>query len=71
MAKRKKAKDVVIDRCGDEYGDLWRLGRRGSRYYTERIAPAFEAGSGRVTRTYIPKAKATKEFVNGCRYLGL
>ena len=60
--------DIEIDRCGDEHGDLFRLGRKGSKYYIEKIVPAFEPGAG-TTKRYYKKTKKEAEniFDEACR----
>lgn len=69
---RKKKRAVIIDRCGDDDGDLLRLGRVGSKYFIERITPAFEPDAGRVTRTFQKtKREAERKFEDGCAYLGI
>lgn len=67
----KKARSMIIDRCGDEHGDLLKLGRKGSRYFLEKVAPAYTSRAGQVTRTYMKKKVAERKFLSGCEYRGL
>jgi len=52
------SKDIILRAWYDENGDLYRVGRRGSRYFVESVAPAFEPHAGEVTRKYVTKAEA-------------
>jgi len=61
-----KARSTVIDRCGDEHGDLVRIGRKGSKYFIETIVPAWSSDAGKVTRSYMKKARATELFDRFC-----
>ena len=63
----KKRNSIILDTCGDENGDLFRLGRRGSRYFFERIIPAFEPGAGTTKRFYQKTRKEAEDiFEEAC-----
>jgi hypothetical protein len=49
---------IITQRWSDENGDLFRTGRKGSRYFTEKIVPAWEPSAGKVLRHYVPKSEA-------------
>ena len=68
MKSKKRA--VILDRCGDDEGDLLRIGRKGSRYFVEKIGEAYTAQAGQTKRTYLTKKTAQKRFNEGCDYLG-
>jgi len=50
--------EKILSRWGDEQGDLFRVGRRGSHYFIEQVAPAFSPNPGAVTREYVTKREA-------------
>ncbi len=66
-----KKRAIIIDRCGDDEGDLLRIGRKGSRYFIEKIGETYTAQAGQTTRTYLTKKAAQKRFSKGCDYLGV
>jgi hypothetical protein len=68
LGSTRKANIEIIDSCGDEHGDLFRLGRKGSRYFVEKIIPAFEPGAGTRKRYYKKsKKEAERIFDNACQ----
>jgi len=61
-----KARAQILDRYGDDNGDLLRIGRKGSRYFIEKIDEAYSPYPGRVTRTYMKKSEAVDTFDRFC-----
>lgn len=49
---------MLLRAWSDNNGDLFRVKRQGSRYFVESITPAFEPGSGEVSRKYVSKNEA-------------
>ena len=52
------SEDIILHAWYDDHGDLYRVGRRGSRYFVESVVPAFEPRAGEVARKYVTKAEA-------------
>lgn len=50
--------DKYLRRWSDENGGLFWVGRCGSRYFIESVAPAFTPNAGEKTRRYVSKADA-------------
>ncbi len=65
-----KQRSIILDSCGDEHGDLLRIGRNGSRYFIDRIGEAYTPKAGETKRIFMSKEKAEKAFASGSAYLG-
>lgn len=50
--------DTILEKWSDDNGDLFRIGKAGSRYFIETITPAFRPHAGEVSRYYVTEAEA-------------
>lgn len=50
--------DKKLRKWEDENGELFSVGRKGSRYYIQSITPAWEPGAGDIHRTFVSKDAA-------------
>ncbi len=70
--QKKRARAIRLDTCGDNRGPLLKIGRKGSKYFIDKVGAAHSPNAGRTTRTFMKtKRAAEKSFADGCDYRGL
>ncbi len=50
--------EQILYTWGDVHGDLFRVGRKASRYYIEQTGEAFTPNAGEIMRIYVTKQEA-------------